>query len=104
MYVKDTPPMWVRYAEYVRGGSDKFYEIRVDMDDNGAFQVTARWGRRPDSGGGQAKVYDYVPSMGIATGHANELMRAKLRKGYCETERPKWANSLVSMDERYEDV
>ena len=53
---RDQEPVWVKYAEYIGDGSDKFYEVRIDMDDNGLFYVTKRWGRRPDSGAGQIKV------------------------------------------------
>jgi len=96
--VRDTEPVWVKYAEYIGGGSDKFYELRVDLTDEGTFQMTARWGRRPDTGVGQTKVYDVTRSMGSATAHAEALFREKIKKGYRVAERPHAANRLVPRD------
>jgi predicted DNA-binding WGR domain protein len=103
MDVRDTLPAWVRYAEYIGGGSDKYYELRIDMLDTGQFQMTARWGRRPDQGSGQTKVYDVVANMQIATGHANALYQAKLAKGYRPAERPARADQFVAKDSSIED-
>lgn len=96
--VRDTLPVWVRYAEYIGGGSDKYYELRVDLTDQGAFQMTARWGRRPDTGTGQTKVYDVTRSMGSATAHAEALFREKIKKGYRVAERPFAADRGVARD------
>lgn len=98
MDVRDTLPVWVRYAEYIRGTSDKYYELRIDMLDDGRFQMTARWGRRPDQGVGQTKVYDVVKNMAIATQHANALYQAKLAKGYRVADRPFAADRGVARD------
>lgn len=98
MDVRDTIPAWVRYAEFIGGGSDKFYELRVDMLDSGAFQMTARWGRRPDDGSGQTKVYDVVQNMRIATQHAEALYQAKIAKGYRPAARPDAADRRVARD------
>lgn len=96
--VRDTKPVWVKYAEYIGGGSDKYYELRVDLTDAGVFQMTARWGRRPDVGTGQTKVYDVVRSMGSATAHAEALFREKIKKGYCVADRPAAADRRVPKD------
>lgn len=96
--VRDTLPVWVKYAELIGGGHDKYYELRVDVLDSGSFQMTARWGRRPDRGMGQTKVYDVTRSMGSATAHAEALFREKTKKGYRETDRPHAANRLVPKD------
>ena len=103
MDVRTAPPVWVKYAELIGGGHDKYYELRVDLDDNGMFQMTARWGRRPDRGVGQTKVYDVVRSMGSATSHAEALFREKLRKGYRVADRPLAADSRVAKDHSFED-
>ena len=100
--VRDTLPVWVKYAEYIGGGSDKYYELRVDLTDEGAFQMTARWGRRPDKGTGQTKVYDVTRSMGSATAHAEAMFREKIKKGYVQTDRPAAADRLVETD-RWDD-
>jgi predicted DNA-binding WGR domain protein len=103
MDVRTTPPVWVKYAEFQGGGSDKYYELRVDMTDEGMFQITARWGRRPDQGSGQTKVYDVTRSMGSATAHAEALFREKIKKGYRIAERPARADQYVAKDSSYED-
>jgi predicted DNA-binding WGR domain protein len=87
-------PAWVKYAEMIGGGHDKFYEVRVDMDDAGLFYVTKRWGRRPDAGGGQIKV-ESSQSMSYAIGVADGMLAEKLRKGYMLTERPFGASQRV---------
>jgi predicted DNA-binding WGR domain protein len=91
---RDQEPVWVRYAEYIGGGSDKFYEVRIDMDDNGLFYVTKRWGRRPDTGAGQIKV-ESSQNMSYAMGVADGMLAEKLRKGYRLTERPRGASNKV---------
>jgi predicted DNA-binding WGR domain protein len=94
---RDTEPVWVQYAEYIGGGSDKFYEVRIDMDDDGLFYVTKRWGRRPDSGAGQIKV-ESSQSMSYAMGVANGMIEEKVRKGYRVTERPYGASNKVGRE------
>jgi predicted DNA-binding WGR domain protein len=91
---RNEDPVWVKYAEYIGGGSDKFYETRVDMDDDGTFYLTKRWGARPDSGGGQIKVEPYQ-SLTAATNNADAILGAKIRKGYRITERPWGAGMKV---------
>lgn len=87
-------PVWVRYAEYIGGGHDKYYEVRIDMDDNGWFVLTKRWGRRPDSGAGQTKTEEYV-TINTATQAALSMLAEKIRKGYRECERPWGAGNKV---------
>lgn len=91
---RDQEPVWVRYAEYVGDGSDKFYEVRVDLGDDGRFILTKRWGARPDKGKGQIKVESYI-SLTSATGVANTQLASKLRKGYTMCERPTAASKQV---------
>ena len=73
------------------------------MGDAGMFQMTERWGRRPDRGAGQTKVYDVTRSMGIATAHAEALFREKIKKGYRVADRPHAADRLVARDTSDED-
>jgi predicted DNA-binding WGR domain protein len=94
---RDQEPMWVRYAEYVGGGSDKYYECRVDLADDGSFVITRRWGARPDTGTGQIKIEVRHDST-QAVGHATTLLHAKLAKGYVECERPWAAGAMVARE------
>jgi predicted DNA-binding WGR domain protein len=94
---RDTEPAWVRYAEYIGNGSDKYYEVRVDLGDDGLFYVTKRWGRRPDTGAGQTKV-EFSTSMLHATMMAKGALIEKVRKGYRECERPYGASNKVPQD------
>jgi len=87
-------PVWVRYAECIGGSHDKFYEVRIDMGDDGTFYVTKRWGRRPDAGGGQIKVEPYQ-NMNAAQAVALNMLNEKRSKGYRETERPFGAGQRV---------
>jgi len=91
---RDQEPAWVKYAEMIGGGHDKFYECRIDMGDDGLFYVTKRWGRRPDAGGGQTKS-ESSQSMSYAMGVANGMIAEKLRKGYRLTDRPYGAGQRV---------
>jgi len=91
---RNQEPVWVRYAINTSPGHDKYYEVRVDMDDNGLFYVTKRWGRRPDSGGGQIKV-ESSQSMSYAIGVADGMLASKKRGGYVEIERPESADNKV---------
>ena len=91
---RDQEPVWVKYLTYVGGNSNKFYECRVDMGDDGLFYVTKRWGRRPDDGGGQTKV-ESSTSMSYAMGVADGMVAEKVRKGYLFAERPARADSRV---------
>ena len=99
---RDQEPVWVRYAEYVGNGSDKFYEVRIDMADSGEFVLTKRWGPRPDQGRGQIKVETFQ-SMSLAMGVADGQLATKLRKGYVLTERPLAASGQVTQDWSDED-
>lgn len=91
---RDQEPVWVRYAEYIGGGSDKYYEVRVDFTDDGAFLLTKRWGRRPDSGSGQIKAEPYSTLSG-ATQAASAMLADKIRGGYRECARPMGAANKV---------
>jgi predicted DNA-binding WGR domain protein len=91
---RNEDPVWVRYAEYTGGGSDKFYEVRIDMDEAGAFWLTKRWGRRPDAGGGQTKPEQYQ-SLSSAQNAGLTMFGIKLGKGYREVERPWGAGQRV---------
>jgi predicted DNA-binding WGR domain protein len=91
---RDEDPVWVRYAELVGDGHDKFYEVRIDMDDDGTFWLTKRWGRRPDAGGGQVKPEPYQALNAAQTVGLN-MLGEKLAKGYRETERPYGASQRV---------
>ena len=91
---RNEDPTWVRYAEYVGGKHDKFYEARIDMSDDGLFYLTKRWGRRPDAGGGQIKVEVYE-SLQHAMNTANGIIADKTAKGYSITERPWGAGQRV---------
>jgi predicted DNA-binding WGR domain protein len=92
---RDQEPVWVRYAEYVGGGHDKYYEARIDLGDDGHFWLTKRWGARPDAGAGQIKAEPYNTLL-QATSAANEILNAKRRKGYTLCERPKGASNKVA--------
>jgi predicted DNA-binding WGR domain protein len=90
-------PVWVRYAEWIGNGHDKFYEIRIDMDDAGTFWVTKRWGARPDAGGGQIKVESCI-SLSAAQSVSLDMLGRKLAKGYVEVERPYGAGQRVERE------
>jgi predicted DNA-binding WGR domain protein len=94
---RDQEPVWVKYAEYIGDGSDKFYEVRIDMGDDGKFYLQKRWGARPDSGAGQIKVETYT-TMNAATAMANDIFRQKVRKGYFVSERPLGASNKVAKE------
>ena len=70
MDLRSTMPDWWRYAIYVGGSSNKFYEARVDLLDDGTWQLSFRYGRRPDIGSGSIKTSTH-PSMAIACALAN---------------------------------
>jgi predicted DNA-binding WGR domain protein len=91
---REDEPVWVRYAEWVSTAHDKFYEVRVDMDEDGTFWLTKRWGRRPDSGGGQVKNEVYQ-SMQQAVNTATAALAGKVKKGYVECDRPLGASQRV---------
>lgn len=94
---RDTEPLWVRYAEFIGGGHDKFYEVRVDLDDDGSFVITRRWGARPDTGVGQIKI-ERRHQVTQAQGVALTFFLAKVKKGYRECERPLAASGQVAQD------
>jgi predicted DNA-binding WGR domain protein len=91
---REDEPDWVRYAEWISAAHDKFYEVRVDMGDDGAFYLTKRWGRRPDAGGGQTKIEVYQ-QMQQAVSTAAAALAGKVSKGYTECERPYGASQRV---------
>jgi predicted DNA-binding WGR domain protein len=91
---REEEPVWVRYAEWISAKHDKFYEIRIDMDETGTFWITKRWGRRPDSGGGQVKT-ETRQNAGQAQSMAESYFASKVGKGYTEVERPKGASQRV---------
>lgn len=92
--LRHTIPDWSRYAILVDPKSNKFYEVRVDLLDSGMWQMTIRFGRRPDLGAGTIKPSVH-PSMSIAIALAEEQIRAKIRKGYWHIPRPDEANLKV---------
>jgi len=91
---RNEEPVWVRYAINTSPGHDKYYEVRVDMDERAMFLLTKRWGARPDSGGGQIKVEEYQ-TLHLATQAALGMLTEKIRKGYVETPRPDGASNKV---------
>jgi len=97
--LRNTIPDWCRYAIYCRDTSDKYYEVRVDITDSAQWQLTIRYGRRPDLGAGAIKTSVH-PTMAIACALADQQMRAKIAKGYSEIPRPDDANLNVRKDYR----
>ncbi len=91
---RNEEPAWAKYAEYVGGGSDKFYEVTIHLGDDGLFYLQKRWGARPDAGGGQIKV-ESSQSLNYAIGKADDIFSQKIRKGYRVTDRPKGADNKV---------
>lgn len=92
--VKQLVPAWVGYADYVGGGSDKFYEVRVDEDTPGNWLVTKRFGRNPDDGtGGQVHQERHVNRQ-AAEANAVKVYDSKLGKGY--DPRP-WPHGAAAM-------
>lgn len=94
---RNEEPVWVKYLVYVDTRSDKFYEARIDMGDDGTFYLTKRWGRRPDTGDGQIKVETFH-NLNAAQRAADDIVVAKINKGYGKTERPYAASSNVAKD------
>jgi predicted DNA-binding WGR domain protein len=92
---RDQEPVWVTYLINTSAGHNKYYEARIDMDDNSLFVLTKRWGARPDRGVGQIKAEPYR-SLGDARTAANDILIAKRRKGYRDAERPEQADSKVA--------
>jgi predicted DNA-binding WGR domain protein len=92
---RDQEPAWVKYAQYIGNGSDKFYEVTIHLGDEGLFWLQKRWGARPDAGGGQIKVESYASLQGAING-ANDIFSAKINKGYRLVIRPKSADSQVA--------
>jgi predicted DNA-binding WGR domain protein len=91
---RDEEPTWVKYAELTSMDHDKFYEVRVDLTDDGEFCLTKRWGRRPDTGRGQIKTA-YYQSLAGATSAAQTMLASKVAKGYRECPRPYGASNQV---------
>jgi len=94
---RDQEPVWVKYLIYVNGGSNKYYECRLDMADDGAIVLSKRWGRRPDFGTGQVQTERH-PSLGIAMSVADAQIENKIRKGYEVARRPRSASGNVDED------
>lgn len=94
---RDQEPVWVKYLTWVSDKHDKFYEVRIDLGDDGLFYVTKRWGARPDVGGGQTKIESSM-NMSYVQRVANEKVAEKVRKGYAYTDRPESASSKVAKD------
>lgn len=94
---RDQEPSWVRYAEMTTNDHDKFYEVRIDLADDGLFYLTKRWGRRPDVGGGQIKI-ESSGSIGYLMGVADAMMAEKVRKGYRTAKRPYGASNWVEKE------
>ena len=90
---RDEEPVWVKYAEYVGQGSDKFYETTIHFGDDGVYYLQKRWGRNPDTGVGQIKVEPYA-SLQNAQAAAHGIFNEKIRKGYRIIERPYTASPL----------
>jgi predicted DNA-binding WGR domain protein len=91
---RNQEPVWVKYLINTHGDHDKYYECRIDMTDEGEFVLTKRWGRRPDSGGGQIKT-EYFQSMARAMGAADAQINNKVRGGYSPIDRPDSADNKV---------
>lgn len=100
---RDQDPAWFKYAEWIGQGHDKYYEVRIDLADDGQFVLTKRWGPRPDNGKGQIKV-ETCQSMTSAISRATGWLDVKLRKGYKIAERPLAANGQVAEDWSDEDA
>jgi hypothetical protein len=80
-------PMWVRYAVNTTS-RNAYYEVRIDLLDDGRYIMTKRYGPLPDNlDNGTARTQPYV-NMSQAIAAANEAMNAKLRGDYYEDERP----------------
>lgn len=79
--VTDRVPAWVSYAEYVGGGSDKFYEIRVDEGVN-SWLLTKRYGARPDSRTNGQTRQESFPTQAAAEAEARKVFESKTNKGY----------------------
>jgi predicted DNA-binding WGR domain protein len=92
---RDQEPAWVKYAQYVGSGSNKFYEVTIHLGDDGLFWLQKRWGARPDAGGGQIKVEPYTSLQGAISG-ADDIFYAKVHKGYQIVARPESADSRVA--------
>lgn len=88
------PPLWHRYAVLVdpANNHDKYYEVRIDLEDDGSFTFTKRWGRRPDryTAGGNTRRRNHggAHGMHVAQMEANATFAEKLSEGYVETPRP----------------
>lgn len=99
---RDTEPLYVHYATFVGGNSNKFYEVRIDLADSGLYVLTKRWGARPDQGKGQIKVETYA-MMPSATAQADAAIAAKISRGYRPSPRPDSANGQVDSLRSWQD-
>lgn len=83
MNVWDRQPAMVTYATYVdpAANSDKFYEVRVDRQDDGQWRMTKRYGRNPDTKGGQTRPTVH-PTEAAARDTARAAMNSKISEGY----------------------
>ena len=80
-------PEWVKYAEFTDVNSDKFYEIRVDVEGTNVY-LTKRFGRRPDERKGQIQAVQITGSRNDAIASARKTFEGKINKGYVETDWP----------------
>lgn len=85
-------PTWFRYAVFIGtntegGESNKFYEVSIELLDDGRFLLRKRWGARPDFlTSGQTKDQHFI-NMRQALRDANQIFQSKIDKGYREVER-----------------
>jgi predicted DNA-binding WGR domain protein len=93
-------PLWVKYAELISDEHNKYYEVRIDLADDGQFVLTKRWGRRPDRGVGQLKTEPY-PTLTHAQNNADAALGGKIRKGYRVADRPHTASGMVVRETDY---
>jgi len=66
-----------RHFEFIDATSAKFWEIAINGN-----EVTVRFGRIGTEGQTQVKT---LADAGVATKHAERLIKSKTAKGYCET-------------------
>lgn len=81
-------PVWVRYAINTTT-RNAYYEVRIELNDDGRYLLVKRWGPLPDTlKGGNHKAQPYV-NQHQAVAAANEAFNAKIRGEYWEADRPR---------------
>jgi hypothetical protein len=90
--INDDTPSWILYAEMITTGIDgighnEYFEVTIDLVDDGRFKIIQRWGPRPDIGLGQCRVTMYRTLL-QAESLARYVMVNKIREGYQPAERP----------------